>query len=74
MVVPGASVTESVEEVVTAVKDRPDERPRALLTSDEYPVYETVIEEVFSQPVVAPREPARPGRPRCGPSGASTRM
>ena len=61
-VVPGARVTESVVEVVTEVKDRLDERPPALATSDEYPVYETVIEEVFSQPVVASREPAGPGR------------
>jgi IS1 family transposase len=61
-VVPGARVTESVEEVVTEVKDRLDEQPPALMTSDEYSVYEAVIEEVFSQPVVAPQEPARPGR------------
>ena len=61
-VVPGARVTESVVEVVTAVKDRLDEQPPALATSDEYAAYETVIEEVFSQPAVAPREPARPGR------------
>ncbi|HMB05651.1 MAG TPA: hypothetical protein VKP69_18190 [Isosphaeraceae bacterium] len=61
-VVPGARVSESVEEVVTEVTDRLDEQPPALMTSDEYPVYETVIEEVFSQPVVAPQEPARPGR------------
>jgi len=61
-VVPGARVTESVAEVVTEVKDRLDEQPPALMTSDEYPVSETVIEEVFSQPVVAPQEPARPGR------------
>jgi IS1 family transposase len=61
-VVPGARVTESVVEVVTEVKDRLDERPPALATSDEYPLYETVIKEVFSTPVVAPREPARPGR------------
>ena len=32
------------------------------MTSDEYPVYETVIKEVFSQPTVAPQEPAGPGR------------
>jgi IS1 family transposase len=62
-VVPGARVTESVVEVVTAVKDRLDEQPPALATSDEYAVYETVIAEVFSTPVVAPQGPARPGRP-----------
>ncbi|MBV8611008.1 MAG: hypothetical protein JO034_26555 [Singulisphaera sp.] len=61
-VVPGARVTESVVEVVSEVKDRLDERPPALMTSDEYAPYETVIEEVFSPPVVAPQGPARPGR------------
>jgi IS1 family transposase len=61
-VVPGARVTESVEEVVGEVKARLDEQPPALMTSDEYPVYETVIGQAFSQPVVRPQEPSRPGR------------
>ncbi|MBV8078153.1 MAG: hypothetical protein JO284_17220 [Planctomycetaceae bacterium] len=62
-VVPGARVTASVVEVVTEVKGRLDEQPPALATGDEHPVSETVIEEVFSQPVVAPQEPAPgPGR------------
>jgi hypothetical protein len=61
-VVPGARVTESVVEVVTAVKDRLGEQPPALATSDEYAVYQTVIEEAFSRPVVMPQQPARPGR------------
>ena len=61
-VVPGARVTESVEEVVGEVKDRLDGQPPDLMTSDEYPVYETVIGTAFSQPVVAPRETAGPGR------------
>jgi IS1 family transposase len=61
-VVPGARVTESVVEVVTEVKDRLDEQPPALATSDEYPVYETVIKEVFSRPIVPPPGPAGPGR------------
>jgi IS1 family transposase len=61
-VVPGARVTESVEEVVDEVKSRLDEQPPALMTSDEYSVYETVIEAAFSQPVVASQEPTRPGR------------
>jgi IS1 family transposase len=61
-VVPGARATESTEEVVTGAKDRLDESSPVLLTSDEYPAYETVIEEAFSQPVTEPRGPARPGR------------
>ena len=60
--VPGARVTESVVEVVTEVKDRLGEQPPALATSDEYAVYQTVIEEAFSQPVATPPKPARPGR------------
>ena len=42
------------------------------MTSDEYAVSETVIEEAFSQPVVAPG--SRPGRVavRCCLSGSST--
>jgi IS1 family transposase len=61
-VVPGARVTESVEEVVVEVKSRLDEQPPALMTGDEYPVYETVIGQAFSRPVVRPQEPSRPGR------------
>ena len=60
-VVPGARVTESVEEVVGEVKDRLDGQSPDLMTSDEYPVYETVIETAFSQMVVAPQETAGPG-------------
>src|SRR3954462_3496922 len=59
-VVPGARVTESVEEVVAEVKDRLDERPPALATSDEYATYETVLATTFSETV--PREPTGPGR------------
>jgi len=60
-VVPGARVTESAEEVVAEVKDRLDGQPPELMTSDEYPVYQTVIEAAFSQPVEVPQEPAGPG-------------
>ena len=59
-VVPGARVTESVEEIVAEVKDHLGGRPPALFTSDEYAVYETVIAEAFSE--VIPREPSGPGR------------
>jgi hypothetical protein len=61
-VVPGARVTESAQEMVTEVKGRLDRRPPALATSDEYPVHEAVVKEVFSQPVDTPPGPARPGR------------
>jgi IS1 family transposase len=59
-VVPGARVTESVEEVVAEVKDRLDDRPPALATSDEYAPYETVLATTFSE--VVPRQPTGPGR------------
>jgi hypothetical protein len=59
-VVPGARVTESVEEVVAAVKDRLGEQPPALMTSDEYAAYETVIATTFSE--VVPQASAGPGR------------
>jgi hypothetical protein len=59
-VVPGARVTESVVEVVAEVKDRLGEQPPALMTSDEYAAYETVIATTFSE--VVPQAPAGPGR------------
>ena len=71
-VVPGARVTESVEEVGGEVKDRLDGQPPDLMTSDEYPVYETVIGTAFSQPVVAPQETADRVAVRCCPSGVLT--
>jgi hypothetical protein len=59
-VVPGARVMENVEEVVAEVKDRLGDRVPALMTSDEYAVYETVIETTFSEAVA--QTPAGPGR------------
>ncbi|MBV8556504.1 MAG: hypothetical protein JO116_13160 [Planctomycetaceae bacterium] len=59
-VVPGARVTESVEEVVVEVQDRLADQPPALLTSDEYATYETAIARTFSE--VIPPAPAGPGR------------
>jgi hypothetical protein len=59
-VVPGARVSESVEEVVAEVKDRLDDQPPALATSDGYAAYETVLATAFSE--VVPSEPTGPGR------------
>jgi hypothetical protein len=59
-VVPGARVRENVEEVVAEVKDRLGDRVPALMTSDEYAVYETVIETTFSESVA--QTPTGPGR------------
>ena len=65
--VPGARVAESVEEVVAEVKDRLDEQPPALMTSDEYAAYETVIATTFSE--VVPQAPSGRVVVRCCPSG-----
>jgi hypothetical protein len=59
-VVPGARVIENVEEVVAEVKDRLDDQPPALMTSDEYAAYETVIAMTFSEVVI--ETPTGPGR------------
>jgi IS1 family transposase len=59
-VVPGARVIENVEEVVAEVKDRLGDRPPALMTSDEYAAYETMIATTFSEAVL--ETPAGPGR------------
>lgn len=59
-VVPGARVAENVEEVISEVKDRLGEQPPRLATSDEYPVYETVLAATYSEVVSeAPRGPGR---------------
>jgi hypothetical protein len=67
VVVPGARVTEGAREVVGEVKDRPGDRPPALLTSDEHAPYETAIAETFSEPEPEPADSRRSGRPRVMP-------
>jgi hypothetical protein len=59
-VAPGAHVIENVEEVVAEVKDRLGDHAPALMTSDEYAAYETVIATTFSEVVV--ETPTAPGR------------
>jgi hypothetical protein len=56
------------------VHDRTGGRPDALLTSDEYPAYETAIDHVYGIP--EPKPPGTPGRPpvvpgRRAPAGLS---
>ena len=60
-VVPGARSIENAEAVVEEVQRRVAPGVPLLLTSDEYPAYETAIERTFGEPVPAP---AGPGRPR----------
>ena len=60
-VVPGARTIENAEKVVAEVKDRLGVQPPALMTSDEYPAYESAIRTTFSQEV-EPERSDRPGR------------
>jgi IS1 family transposase len=50
-VVPGARDAEGVEEVVSEVKDRTGGRGLDLVTSDDYPAYETALLEAYGQEV-----------------------
>jgi hypothetical protein len=50
-VVPGARDAEGVEEVVGAVKQRTGGRVMDLMTSDDYPAYETAILNAYGQEV-----------------------
>jgi IS1 family transposase len=61
-VVPGARSIENAEEVVQEAHGRSGGREDVLLTSDEYPAYETAIEHVYGVPE-EPSPPGTPGRP-----------
>src|SRR4051795_13295934 len=64
-VVPGERTTESVQELVDAVKERLDGRVPALITTDEYSAYEGAILEAFGVEVeVVPPRTGKRGRPR----------
>ena len=60
-VVPGARVTESVEVVVADVKQRTEGRVPDLMTSDNYPAYETAILNAYGQEVATTPD-GRPSR------------
>jgi len=60
-VVPGARDAEGVEEVVGEVKDRTGGRVLDLVTSDDYPAYETALLDAYGQEV-ATRATGRPSR------------
>jgi len=59
-VIPGARSIENAEAIVAEVKDRLGGTPPVLITSDEYPAYETAIELAFGEPVPPTRGPGRP--------------
>jgi IS1 family transposase len=62
-VLPGKRTTERVHELVQDFKRRTGGRLMNLLTSDEYPAYETAILEAYGIVQEFPRT-GRPGRPR----------
>jgi hypothetical protein len=53
-VVPGARDAENVEAVVAAVQQRTESRVPELMTSDNYPAYETAILNAYGQEVATP--------------------
>lgn len=62
-VIPGARTIENAEALVAEEKRRTGDPAPALMTSDEYPAYETAIEAAFGEPLPPPPRP-KPGRPR----------
>jgi IS1 family transposase len=62
-VVSGKRTAGNVEELVEDVKERMGDRIPNLITTDEYPAYETAILEAYGQTVV-PERTGKRGRPR----------
>jgi IS1 family transposase len=62
-VVPGKRTSENVRLLVNDFKRRTQGRLMNLMTSDEYPAYETEILAAYGETVVPPRT-GKPGRPR----------
>jgi IS1 family transposase len=62
-VVPGKRTSENVRHLVNDFKERTQGRRMNLITTDEYPVYETEILEAYGE-TVAPQPTGKPGRPR----------
>ena len=58
--VPGARSIENAEAIVEEVQRRVDPEGPLLLSSDEYPAYESAIERTFGVPVAPPSGPGRP--------------
>lgn len=62
-VVPGKRTAEHVRELVHDFKHRTQGRVMNLITTDEYPVYETALLEAYGQEV-QPERTGKPGRPK----------
>ena len=62
-VVPGARTVENTEALVEEFRRRTGGRLMRLMTSDDYPAYETAILHAYGETITPPRT-GRPGRPR----------
>jgi IS1 family transposase len=62
-VVPGARTLENTEALVEDFRRRTGGRLMSLMTSDDYPAYETAILHAYGETVTPPRT-GKPGRPR----------
>jgi IS1 family transposase len=62
-VVPGARTIENTEALVTEFRRRTGGRLMRLMTSDDYPAYETAILHAYGATVTPPRT-GKPGRPK----------
>jgi IS1 family transposase len=62
-VVPGKRTAENVQQLVEEVKQRTGGEVPDLITTDEYPAYETAILDAYGQSVV-PERTGKPGRPK----------
>ena len=62
-VVPGKRTSENVRLLLNDFKERTEGRLMKLITTDEYPVYETEILEAYGENIV-PERSGKPGRPR----------
>jgi IS1 family transposase len=62
-VVPGARTVENTEALVKEFRRRTGGRVMDLMTSDDYPAYETAILHAYGETVTPPRT-GKPGRPR----------
>jgi IS1 family transposase len=64
-VVPGKRTSENTRQLVQDFKERTEGRIMNLITTDEYPVYETEILEAYGETVEPPRtgKPGRPAKP-----------
>ena len=62
-VVPGGRDVEGTEALVGEFHRRTEGRTMRLMTSDDYPAYETAILDTYGEPITPPRT-GKPGRPK----------